>query len=112
MELIIHSFLSIFKFNQSFIEIVYLSLCVSLAATILSAIVSIMISSQMAIKNFIGKGLLIIIVNSFMSIPPVVVGLILYLVFSASGYFGFLDLLYTPEIMIIAQFIIVTPIII
>ena len=112
MELIIHSFLSIFKFNQSFIEIVYLSLCVSLAATILSAIVSIMISSQMAIKNFIGKGLLIIIVNSFMSIPPVVVGLILYLVFSASGYFGFLDLLYSPEIMIIAQFIIVTPIII
>jgi tungstate transport system permease protein len=71
-----------------------------------------MISSQMAIKNFIGKGLLIIIVNSFMSIPPVVVGLILYLVFSASGYFGFLDLLYSPEIMIIAQFIIVTPIII
>ena len=112
MELIIHSFLSIFKFNQSFIEIVYLSLCVSLAATILSAIVSIMISSQMAIKNFFGKGLLIIIVNSFMSIPPVVVGLILYLIFSASGYFGFLDLLYTPEIMIIAQFIIVTPIII
>jgi tungstate transport system permease protein len=66
----------------------------------------------MAIKNFFGKGLLIIIVNSFMSIPPVVVGLILYLIFSASGYFGFLDLLYTPEIMIIAQFIIVTPIII
>ena len=112
MELIIHSFLNIFKFNQGFIEIVYLSLFVSLAATILSAIISIIISSQMAIKNFFGKGLLIIIVNSFMSIPPVVVGLILYLIFSASGYFGFLDLLYTPEIMIIAQFIIVTPIII
>lgn len=112
MELIIHSFLNIFKFNQGFIEIVYLSLFVSLAATILSAIISIIISSQMAIKNFFGKGLLIIIVNSFMSIPPVVVGLILYLVFSASGYFGFLDLLYSPEIMIIAQFIIVTPIII
>ena len=112
MELIIHSFLNIFKFNQGFIEIVYLSLFVSLAATILSAIISIIISSQMAIKNFFGKGLLIIIVNSFMSIPPVVVGLILYLIFSASGYFGFLDLLYSPEIMIIAQFIIVTPIII
>jgi tungstate transport system permease protein len=112
VELIIHSFLNIFKFNQGFIEIVYLSLFVSLAATILSAIISIIISSQMAIKNFFGKGLLIIIVNSFMSIPPVVVGLILYLVFSASGYFGFLDLLYSPEIMIIAQFIIVTPIII
>ena len=112
MELIIHSFLNIFKFNQGFIEIVYLSLCVSLTATILAAIVSIIIASQMAIKNFFGKELLIIVVNSFMSIPPVVVGLILYLAFSASGYFGFLDLLYSPEIMIIAQFIIVTPIII
>ena len=112
MELIIHSFLNIFKFNQGFIDIVYLSLCVSLIATILAAIISILIASQMAIKDFFGKGLLIIIVNSFMSIPPVVVGLILYLAFSASGYFGFLDLLYSPEIMIIAQFIIVTPIII
>jgi tungstate transport system permease protein len=112
VELIIHSFLNIFKFNQGFIDIVYLSLCVSLIATILAAIISILIASQMAIKDFFGKGLLIIIVNSFMSIPPVVVGLILYLAFSASGYFGFLDLLYSPEIMIIAQFIIVTPIII
>ena len=94
MELIIHSFLNIFKFNQGFIEIVYLSLCVSLTATILAAIVSIIIASQMAIKNFFGKELLIIVVNSFMSIPPVVVGLILYLAFSASGYLGFLDLLY------------------
>jgi tungstate transport system permease protein len=112
VELIIHSFLSIFKFNQGFIDIVYLSLCISLVATVLAAIISIIIASQMAIKNFFGKGLIIIIVNSFMSIPPVVVGLILYLAFSASGYFGFLDLLYSPEIMIIAQFIIVTPIII
>ena len=112
MELIIHSFLNIFKFNQNLIEIVYLSLCISLAATILAAFVSIIIASQMAIKNFFGKGLLIIIVNSFMSLPPVVVGLILYLVFSASGLLGFLDLLYSPEIMIVAQFIIVTPIII
>lgn len=112
MELIIHSFLNIFKFNQSLIEIVYLSLCVSLAATILAAFVSIIIASHVAIKNFFGKGLLIIIVNSLMSLPPVVVGLILYLVFSASGLLGFLDLLYSPEIMIIAQFIIVTPIII
>ena len=112
MELIIHSFLNIFEFNQSLIAIVYLSLCVSLAATILAAFVSIIIAGQMAIKNFFGKGLLIIIVNSFMSLPPVVVGLILYLVFSASGLLGFLDLLYSPEIMIIAQFIIVSPIII
>ena len=47
-----------------------------------------------------------------MSLPPVVVGLILYLIFSASGIFGFMDILYSPTIMVIAQFIIVTPIII
>ena len=47
-----------------------------------------------------------------MSIPPVVVGLLLYIIFSASGFLGFLDILYSPAIMIIAQFIIVTPIII
>lgn len=66
----------------------------------------------MAIKDFFGKEFLIIVINSFMSIPPVVVGLVLYLLFSTSGYLGYLDLLYTAEIMVIAQFIIVTPIII
>jgi tungstate transport system permease protein len=81
-------------------------------ATIISAFISIIISSHMAIKDFFGKGFLVIVVDSFMSIPPVVVGLVLYLLFSTSGYLGYLDLLYTAEIMIIAQFIIVTPIII
>ena len=47
-----------------------------------------------------------------MSMPPVVVGLVLYIIFSASGILGFMDILYSPTIMIIAQFIIVTPIII
>ena len=64
------------------------------------------------IKNFFYKYKIIIIVNTFMSIPPVVVGLLLYIIFSASGFLGFLDILYSPAIMIIAQFIIVTPIII
>ena len=112
MELILQSLVNIIKFDQSFIEVVYLSLFVSLIATIISTFISVIISSYMAIKNFFGKGFLIIIVNSFMSIPPVVVGLVLYILFSTSGYLGYLDLLYTAEIMIIAQFIIVTPIII
>ena len=67
----------------------------------------------MASTEFFGKNIITILVNTFMSIPPVVVGLVLYIVFSASGVLGFMDILYSPSIMIIiAQFIIVTPIII
>ena len=66
----------------------------------------------MAIKSFFGKDTITLIFNSLMSLPPVVVGLILYIIFSSSGVLGFMDLLYSPHIMIIAQFIIITPIII
>jgi len=66
----------------------------------------------MASSQFLGKDVIVIIVNTLMSMPPVVVGLILYLIFSASGALGFMDILYSPVIMMIAQFIIVTPIIV
>ena len=66
----------------------------------------------MAIRKFFGKNTITLIFNSLMSLPPVVVGLILYIIFSSSGVLGFMDLLYSPNIMIIAQFIIITPIII
>ena len=98
--------------NNKFIDIVLLSLYVSFLATIIASIFSIYISSLLTIKNFIGKNFILLIVNSLMSLPPVVVGLILYIIFSFSGFMGFLDILYTPIIMIIAQIIIITPIII
>ena len=66
----------------------------------------------MAIKSFSGKNIITLTFNSLMSLPPVVVGLVLYIIFSSSGVLGFMDLLYSPHIMIIAQFIIITPIII
>ncbi len=97
---------------MNYLDIVFLSLYVSIFATLISAIVSIIIASHMASTEFFGKNIIIILVNTFMSIPPVVVGLVLYIVFSASGILGFMDILYSPTIMIIAQFIIVTPIII
>ena len=78
----------------------------------IATIISIYISSILAVREFYGKNLFLLIVNSLMSLPPVVVGLILYITFSSSGVLGFMDLLYSPNIMIIAQFIIVTPIII
>ena len=98
--------------NNKFIDIVLLSLYVSFFATIIASIFSIYISSLLTIKNFFGKNFILLIVNSLMSLPPVVVGLLLYIIFSFSGFMGFLDILYTPTIMIIAQIIIITPIII
>ncbi len=112
METVIESLASIFTLDNSYLEIVVLSLYVSIIATIVSAIISIILASHMASSQFIGKDTITIIVNTLMSMPPVVVGLILYILFSASGILGFMDILYSPMIMMVAQFIIVTPIIV
>ena len=112
MELILQSFTNIFELNNSFKEVVFLSLYVSVVATLISSIIAIYLASYMAIRKFFGKNTITLIFNSLMSLPPVVVGLILYIIFSSSGVLGFMDLLYSPNIMIIAQFIIITPIII
>ena len=112
METVIESLASIFTLDNSYLEIVVLSLYVSIVATIVSAIISIILASHMASSQFLGKDTITIIVNTLMSMPPVVVGLILYILFSASGILGFMDILYSPMIMMVAQFIIVTPIIV
>ena len=70
------------------------------------------ISAFVAIKNFYGKKVLKLFFNSLMALPPVFVGLILYILFSKSGPLGFFEILYTPSIMIVAQIIIILPIII
>ena len=111
METLIESLASIFSLDNSYLEIVVLSLYVSVIATIVSAFFAIILASHMASSQFFGKDTITIVVNTLMSMPPVVVGLILYMVFSASGILGFMDILYSPMIMMIAQFIIVTPII-
>ena len=112
METVIESLASILTLDNSYLEIVVLSLYVSVIATIVSAFFSIILASHMASSQFFGKDTITIIANTLMSMPPVVVGLILYIVFSASGVLGFMDILYSPIIMMIAQFVIVTPIII
>ena len=94
MELILQSFSNIFELNNSFKEVVVLSLYVSVIATTISSVISVYLASYMAIKDFLGKNLITLILNSFMSLPPVVVGLILYIIFSSSGILGFIDLLF------------------
>ncbi len=93
-------------------EIVLLSLYVSLSATFLSCLLGVPLGAVLATIRFPGRKICIIIVNALMGLPPVVVGLIVYLYLSRSGPLGFLGLLYTPTAMIIAQTILIAPIVI
>jgi len=102
----------IVMFDPDIIEIIILSLKVSLSAVLLAIFIGMPIGAYLAIAKFPFRKFFIILFNVMMGLPPVVVGLILYLILSMSGPLGFLELLYTPSAMIIAQFILVVPIII
>ena len=93
-------------------EIVGLSLRVSLSAMGLSLLIGLPVGAAIAIGRFPGRFSLIVISNSLMGMPPVVVGLLVYLALSRAGPFGVLGLLYTPTAMVIAQTLLITPIII
>jgi tungstate transport system permease protein len=96
---------------RDFLEIVGLSLGVSLAATAIAAAISLPIGTALAIYPFRGRRLFVVLINAFFGLPPVVVGLVLYLGLSRSGPFGFLELLFTPAAMVIAQTILAVPIV-
>ena len=112
MEIIIKAFELILTFDKDLYEIIFLSLKVSTIALFFSIILGLPISAFVATNNFVGKKIIKILFNSLMALPPVFVGLILYVVFSKSGPLGFFEILYTPAIMIIAQIVIILPIII
>ena len=97
--------------NADLIEIVGLSLRVTLSAVILSCAIGLPLGAAVGAWRFPGRGVLAVLLNALMGLPPVVVGLAVYLMLSASGPFGPLRLLYTPTAMIIAQTILVTPIV-
>ncbi len=97
--------------DSDLIEIVGLSLYVSLTATFVACVIGISLGAVLAVVRFKGRGLCLIAVNALMGLPPVVVGLIVYLYLSRSGPLGFLGLLYTPTAMIIAQSILIAPIV-
>ena len=92
-------------------EIVGLSLRVSLSATVLACAIGLPIGALIAVSRFRGRGLVLIVMNALMGLPPVVVGLLVYLYLSRSGPLGFLGLLYTPGAMIFAQTILIVPIV-
>jgi tungstate transport system permease protein len=94
-----------------FFEIVGLSISVSVAATAIAAFVSLPIGAALAIFPFRARRLTIVLINAFFGLPPVVVGLVLYLALSRSGPLGSLALLFTPTAMVVAQTILAIPII-
>jgi tungstate transport system permease protein len=92
-------------------HIVLLSLQISLSAVALAALVGMPLGAAVALLRFPGRGACLVVLNALMGLPPVVVGLFVYLMLSRAGPLGELGLLFTPTAMVIAQSILVTPII-
>ena len=97
--------------NSDLFEIIMLSIKVSLTSLFGSIVIGLPLGAFLAINRFRLRSIILSILNALMGMPPVVVGLIVYLYLSRSGPLGFLSLLYTPTAMIIAQMLLVIPII-
>ncbi len=101
----------ILSLDRDLIEIVSLSLRVSLTAVAVAALIGLPIAGALALSRFFGRTVVLSGLNALMGLPPVVVGLFLYLMFSRSGPLGALGLLFTPTAMIAAQVLLIVPII-
>lgn len=91
--------------------IVLLSLQVTVSAVLVACLIGLPLGAAVGAFRFPGRGVMSVVLNALMGLPPVVVGLVVYLMLSASGPFGVLGLLYTPTAMVIAQTVLVTPIV-
>ena len=105
------AFWLIVTFDADLVEITLRSLFVSLTALVIASIIALPFGTWLAIQRFRYRRTAIAMLNALMGLPPVVVGLIVYILFSRSGPFGVFGLLFTPTAMIIAQVIIITPLI-
>jgi tungstate transport system permease protein len=97
--------------DAGLLRIVELSLRVSLTATLLAAAIGLPLGATIAVGRFGGRRLLTVLLNTFMGLPPVVVGLVVYLLLSRAGPLGALGVLFTPTAMVIAQTILIVPIV-
>ena len=98
--------------DPEFIGIVRLSLSISLSAAIIAMVIGAPLGGMLAVGRFRGRRTIIVLANALLGLPPVVVGLTIYLLLSRSGPLGFAGLLFTPAAMIIAQVVLTTPIVI
>jgi tungstate transport system permease protein len=101
----------VISFDPDLAEIVALSLRVSLSAVFFAALIGLPLGAAAALYRFPGRRALTVLLNAFMGLPPVVVGLIVYLLLSRAGPFGVFGLLFTPTAMIVAQTLLIVPII-
>jgi tungstate transport system permease protein len=97
--------------DPQMLEIVRLSLLVSGAAVLLAGVIGLPLGAVLALSDFPGRGLLVVAINACMGLPPVVVGLAVYLMLSRAGPLGRFGLLFTPSSMVVAQTILVLPIV-
>ena len=97
--------------DRDLLEIIFLSLKVSLGAMLVACAIGLPLGALVAVSRFPGRGAVAVMLNALMGLPPVVVGLLVYLLLSNAGPLGGLGLLYTAAAMIIAQTILITPII-
>lgn len=101
----------VFSGDAALFAIVRLSLAVSLGATLLAAVVGAPLGAMIALSRFRGRQAIVVALNALMGLPPVVIGLAVYLLLSRSGPLGSLGLLFTPAAMVVTQTILVLPII-
>ena len=111
LEGLLKAFHLIISLDREVLEITWLSLKVSGTATLISIVIGVSLGMIIALSTFPGKKLLIAVINTGMGLPPVVVGLFVTVFLWRNGPFGFLNLLYSPSAMIIAQVVIATPIV-
>jgi tungstate transport system permease protein len=102
----------IVSLDRGLIEIVLLSLRVTLTAVLVAVVIGLPVGAALALSRFPGRGFAVVLFNTLMGLPPVVAGLVIYLMLSRSGPLGALGLLFTPGAMILAQAILVLPIVI
>jgi tungstate transport system permease protein len=105
------AFTLILSLDAELFGIIFLSLEVSGLALLIATMLGLPAGAVLGLRKFPGRGLVVSVMNTFMGLPPVVVGLFIYLLMSRRGMLGFLGLLYTPSAMIIAQTILALPIV-
>src|SRR6266700_5662580 len=97
--------------DPKLVEIVLLSLRVSLTAVLIACVIGLPLGAAVAVSRFAGRRSVIVLLNALMGLPPVVVGLVVYLLLSRAGPLGSFGLLFTPTAMVIAQTILIVPIV-
>lgn len=107
----VQAFALIWQADPTLMAIIGLSLQVTFTAVSIACLLGFPLGAALAIGRFPGRMGFVVLLNSLMGLPPVVVGLVIYLFLSAAGPLGFLQLLYTPTAMVIAQVVLVTPIV-